>query len=211
MVIGIIMWLINMRLSPIFRRTKGSFFGRILFFLQRSCTLAFIWRFGKDKEAMETQIRKSEINLGILGPGITVFGIWLIVKYLFLSPVYEQTLSKYSAEFDIKSLTALIWIEIIVEVLLRFYIGFSAQAESKGKRLRGVYLIVTAVTVAVSTAFIIGEIIFFILYGDSLVAAFITIVIDVTSTLLLLEVLIYGYRLRRFRKQLAGEILPHES
>jgi len=149
---------------------------------------------------MSTQIRRNEINLEILGSAMILFGIWTIIKYAVLSPVYNETLSMYLAEDTLRDLNIILWGWIAIEILFRCCIGFSARAEGKGKSCRRLYLILAAIIFVLSAASVLLEIIAFASYGDSLVETVITVIIDATSAALVLEVLIYGCRLRRLKK-----------
>ena len=160
---------------------------------------------------MNTQIRKNEINLEILGTAIITFGIWAIIKNLILSPIYNQSLSNLMADDALNNLNIIIWAVLAVDVLIRCLIGISARAEGRGKP-RGIwYLILTAVFFAFYVITVILEIIAFANMEDTLIEAIATVIIDATSAVLLFEVLVYGIRLHRLRKNNNEGNKLHES
>ena len=160
---------------------------------------------------MDKQLRKFEINLEILGTGIIMCCIWMVAKCALLSSLYNMYLSAYFSKNELVIVNIIIWVVVAVEVLVRGFIGVSAKASGMGQSRSNVYLVLTVIVFVSDVIFVILEIISFFSYDYSLSEAIVTVIIDVTSLALILEVLVYECKLRKLRKNITEEDCLHES
>lgn len=145
---------------------------------------------------MNSIIRKTEINLITIGTGVILFGLWTFVKF-FLTSVFADI--NHLENSDLFSISA--WIITIIELTIRCYIGFSARSEGRGKRKRILYLILTSFIILIYLPIIALEVLIIFVTPGYIFNMIITLIIDATSVIFLLELMIDSIRLRRLRKQ----------
>ena len=148
---------------------------------------------------MEAKKRRLENNLVTLGTGIIAFGLWAFIKLLLTVFFLGNAYFKDTAEED--RLAALIVTLVVAVLMLLMYVwlGLSARAEGKGKKKNPFYLIVVGlislfniVTIPLSILYLLTE---FNEIEDPL-TVFVTIIIDVTTMIFLIQ-LIYSSVLLR--------------
>lgn len=154
---------------------------------------------------MNANTRRAENNLTTLGTGIIVLALWNIIKfalqYLVLQNPEEEFLQVMQEENTWANIVA--WGFILFNLLLQFYIGFSARSEGKGKRKSCLYLVAAVcivlfyIMILFMECFMIYVIPFFMIH---LIAG---IIIDGTTLIFVLEVLINSIKIRRLRKRAA--------
>lgn len=151
---------------------------------------------------MEVKIRRFENNLITLGTGIIVFGMWSFVK-LLLSTLFleEYNFSKIDPENAV-FVNVIVWTLAVLIVLLYVWLGLSARAEGKGKRKRIVYLFFVGIVIFFSTLIIILEIYTLVTQKGDMLTMFLTIIIDVTRLIFMIELMYSSIALRRLKKQL---------
>ncbi|MBQ3285552.1 MAG: hypothetical protein IJH40_07925 [Ruminococcus sp.] len=153
---------------------------------------------------MDVKIRRLESNMTTIGTGIIAFGFWSFAKFLLS---YFIMGSEYLgvADDDTKLVAAIIaWSIAVLSPLLYLWIGLSARAEGKGKHKSVFYLIIVGLIILLSILVIGVEIVSFVL-SKSLVnraEMVVTMIIDVTRMIFLIELMVYSIKLRRLRKQL---------
>ena len=171
----------------------------------------------------EIKLRKYEHTLVISGVGVIAFGIWSIIKavlYLILIPVDQlkelQTTDEVSAMRDI-GLTdrqtayifaAVILFILVVDFMLRLYIGRSAFAD--GRRIRKKRLTYVVWAMIVSAGLIATTVSRIVKLGageenvwrDVTAAGNVSIIVDITSLLALIEMIIAAFMVRKLRKEL---------
>lgn len=148
---------------------------------------------------MEVKTRRLENNMITLGTGIIAFSIWALLKY---------TLTSFSDLSPTETMTAearvVFYIIVIVfsltDVLLHFYIGVSARSEGKGKKKTPLYLVLTALIIMVYLLGIALEI-YLLFFSKNYFTLFVTTLVDVTSTIIFIEMFVYAVQLRGIRRQ----------
>lgn len=166
----------------------------------------------KDGEApVEKELRKKQNRLGISGIAVIAFGLWNIAKVVInavSSPDGFHRIMKDTGLSSLKSDEATLLLVVLLVVLaidlgLRFLVGFSARAESKGKKKSIFYLIVAAVLLAGSVISIIT--IFASFFADSVFDTIIAIILELSSILALLDVIVSSAGIRALKKKIAAE------
>ena len=84
--------------------------------------------------------------------------------------------------------------------MLRCFIGLSARAEGKGKRKSVLYLVFTGIIMLVYSFLIIFEAVYFMVQLKHIFTMIVTLIIDVTSLVFLIELMINSIRIRKLRK-----------
>ncbi len=152
---------------------------------------------------MEAKKRRLENNLVTLGTGIIAFGLWAFIKLLLTVFFLGNAYFKDTAEED--RLAALIVTLVVAVLMLLMYVwlGLSARAEGKGKKKNPFYLIVVGlislfniVTIPLSILYLLTE---FNEIEDPL-TVFVTIIIDVTTMIFLIQLIYSSVLLRKIRK-----------
>lgn len=148
---------------------------------------------------MEVKTRRLENNMITLGTGIIAFSIWALLKYALtsftdLSPTETMT-AKARVVFYI-----IIIVFSLTDVLLHFYIGVSARSEGKGKKKTPLYLVLSALIIMVYLLGIAFEI-YLLFFSKNYFTLFVTTLVDVTSTIIFIEMFVYAVQLRGIRRQ----------
>lgn len=152
---------------------------------------------------MEAKKRRLENNLVTLGTGIIAFGLWAFIKLLLTVFFLGNAYFKDTAEED--RLAALIVTLVVAVLMLLMYVwlGLSARAEGKGKKKNPFYLIVVGlislfniVTISLSILYLLTE---FNEIEDPL-TVFVTIIIDVTTMIFLIQLIYSSVLLRKIKK-----------
>lgn len=151
---------------------------------------------------MNAKARKMEINLRTLGTGVILLGAWTFIKFALTLLMYGPQIgdNEIAPEY-------VIWINVFIvgfagiDFLLRLYTGLSARAEGKGKRKTVIYLILTGILIALGIFSVLVDIYYIWIAYDALFTLIITIIIDLTSTIILLELMINAIGIRRLRRK----------
>lgn len=149
---------------------------------------------------MDVKIRKLESNLTTIGTGVIAFGFWgflkFILSYLFLG---AQSVGIDGDEY-ITVIAVFVWAVAILIPLVYLWIGMSARAEGRGKRKSALYLFMVGWIIFVSTIAILLE-----LYSLSKLKDWfeiiVTLIIDLTRYVFLIELMVYSISLRKLRKE----------
>ena len=156
---------------------------------------------------MSTKIRKTEINLVTLGTGVVLFGAWTFVKVVLSTLLYSDGMFDSMDELgefrDIAVIITyiLIFLAAVIIFLIHFYVGMSARAEGKGKRKTALYPTVTGIIVFFDLLLLAPEAYLLFTGDNTLTYIIITLIIDVTSMVIHLELLINAIAIRRLKKK----------
>ena len=149
---------------------------------------------------MGAKLRKAEIDLSTIGTGVITFGAWTFIKFILSYSLAGDKLTKSLPQENKAVTLTIIYTVIALSLLIRCYIGFSARGESKGKKKHIFYLICAGVILFFSVLIILFEVIMLIFLMDGILTLVINIIVDLTSAVLLLELIINSVRVRRYRK-----------
>lgn len=149
---------------------------------------------------MDVKIRKLESDLTTIGTGVIAFGFWgflkFILSYLFLG---AQSVGIDDDEY-ITVIAIFVWAVAILIPLVYLWIGMSARTEGRGKRKSALYLVMVGWIIFVSTIAILME-----LYSLSKLKDWfeiiVTLIIDLTRYVFLIELMVYSVTLRKLRKE----------
>ena len=158
---------------------------------------------------MSEQARKRQLQhtLSIAGSGVFAFCVWSLAKVsLFLTLVDQDTLQDVlrsllglgDAELTAAVYGSLIAM-IIIDLVLRAYVGLSARAEGRGKKKGPLYLVV-AVIVAVANVSSLVAIALGTSLASSVLNTVISTAVEATAIATLVLVVYSSMALRRMEK-----------
>lgn len=146
---------------------------------------------------LDRYIRKYRSILGVSGLAVIVFGIWSIIKGV-LSILTDKSLLKVNGEFSI-SLTITVIVIVLAELALRLFVGISAIKESRGKRKSAAYLVFVGILIIFSIASLYMTIA--ASDGRDVVEMIVELLMEGTSLLCLIEVMVFSIKLRKKLKE----------
>ena len=134
----------------------------------------------------ESELRRGQNTLFILGGGVITFGVWSVVKmimYFALDPV------------------------VGLDVGLRFYVGLSARAEARGKKKSRAYIVVAALMAAGNLLIFLGALLLAASVSgaapDNILDTAVSTIVDITAQITLIELVLTARRVQRLRKLLS--------
>ena len=148
---------------------------------------------------MEVQKRKLEINLITIGTGVILFGVWTLVKFAVNFVLFGNELDEILDQNEMVIADIIICAVAVIDFLLRLYIGLSAKKEGNGKRTNSAYLVLTVVFTVLYALSVIAEFIAIFAVPEEVFALIVTLIIDITSMIFLIEVFSYASKLRKLR------------
>ena len=102
---------------------------------------------------MEKELRRLRVSLMTLGSGVFAFGVWSILKsylYLWVNPVvFDDVEAQYQSAVMIVFYVMYTFF-MLIDLLLRAYVGKGARAMGMGKKKGLTYMIVLSLMLAVS-------------------------------------------------------------
>ena len=147
------------------------------------------------------KMRKREVDLKSLGAGVMLFGLWSLIKFTISYLVYGIEIEDPSDTLIVTLSHAFYWTVLGLAVLLRLYIGKSARSESEGKHKNAFYLILSGVIVLIDALAIGLECYLMLTEGRGVLTFLITMVVDTTSLIVLIELMVNAIAIRKTRKK----------
>lgn len=150
---------------------------------------------------MNVKLRKTEVNLVTLGTGVIFFGAWAFIKLVLTTFLYDTPLMGELSGAELVAAYIILFLVAGVAFLIHFYIGMSARAEGKGKRKSLFYIILTGIIVLIGLPIFLFEAVLLFAGDHSLSHIIITLIIEATSQIIMLEVFIYAIKVRWMRRK----------
>ena len=158
---------------------------------------------------MSEQAKKMRLQhtLSIAGIGVFAFCVWSLAKitiflYLVDEATLQQTISGLLGIKDLQITTALyisLVVIVIVDVVVRGYVGLSARAEGHGKKKGSFYLVVAVLAAIANICSLVA-----IAFGTTLVLSplnmVVSIIVEATAVAALVLVVRSAVALRRMDK-----------
>ena len=158
----------------------------------------------------ERELRRHQNTLIIIGLGVIAFGIWSIIKMVMLlllapdtlfelmAPKTETEVSKQTMMIIVVSLVAFF---LLIDLALRLYVGRSAIREARTGKKRITYLIIAGLIAALNASSLSTPFIYGTQYYLSGLDMVVTFLIDLTSFIVLIELIRSGVKVRQLRKE----------
>ena len=199
-----------------------------------------------DADPRLKELRKYESILVISGFGVMIFGLWSIIRagiYFFLNPLnIEDYFGKERAEemlaagreegiqFITENLgtivTLIIFSSLILDLLLRVYIGMTARAYGRGVKKSRFFVVLSWIMAIALLLSIVARVDDFIRHLVDIIrenadtayeetgakgyqAAGVSMFVDITSFLVLTELAISATKVRKLRKKLGIKMRRH--
>ncbi len=143
---------------------------------------------------------KTEVNLITIGTGVIFFGLWTFIKFMLSYFLADDRINNN----DSGVIYVFTFVFALFLAFLHCYIGLSARAEGNGKKKSPVYIVVAGILVFLINLFIVIEI-FLIFTSEFTFSLIISVIIDTTSMVFLVELIVNSIKIRQIRKQSARE------
>lgn len=153
---------------------------------------------------MGAKTRRLENNLVTLGTGIIAFGLWAFIKLILTVVFLGSAYFEDSPEERRLAVMIATWVVAVLTLLMYVWLGLSARAEGNGKKKKPVYLFVVGIISVYGFVMILLEVFLMITKFNKIddpFSLFITIIIDVTRMIFLIELIYSSVTLRKIRKQ----------
>ena len=168
------------------------------------------------------RLRRDRNTLRIVGAGTIAFGIWSLVKVFtvlfirrneIITAVYENAqengldVTEINRSLLFKMMLIMAMTMLIFDIAARLLVGFSAIYEGNGRNMRFPYVILTCIMMLINISNIItlltgtqedAGILTEVFNNDSMLSS---VLIELTSFIMLLEMTIASVRIRRFTRQ----------
>ena len=164
---------------------------------------------GSSAEARNDQLhideRRYASTLKLTGSGTLVMGIWSLLK-TFLSVSGEMGDKIRSDEMPyfiaVFGVTIVFVVMFVIGISLRYIVWKGARRESAGGRKRNGYIVCALVLMAYGV-YVVWGFISNLINGETDGYAITKLIFDVTSFIILMELLISAFRLRKVRAEIA--------
>ena len=161
---------------------------------------------------MEKELRRKQVTLVTLGTGVILFGVWSVVKSLlyFRTNLFADLDTQVEPELlpYIKLATVVIVaLFVLADLGIRLKIGRRARAEGMGRRQKNGYLILAALIVLVNIIVDVLGVYYMVKNGvpeQSGLDYIVSVLVDLSSTVLLAELIITVLRVRKLRAMSEG-------
>ena len=152
----------------------------------------------------ERKMRRYQNLLTVSGLGVIIFGLWSVLKTILLLFMKEGILSEIPDDTFVRVMFFLILGGILlVDVLIRLYVGLSARAEGFGKKKGYAYVIIAILMALASLASLV--LIFFDANEQSLWELIVSVIVEATSLVVTIELLVAAFTVKKLKKEL-GEV-----
>ena len=159
---------------------------------------------------MEKELRRLRISLMTLGSGVFAFGVWSILKsylYLWVNPVVFDDIAEQEQYAVMIIFYVLFTFFMLIDLLLRAYVGKGARAMGMGKRKGLTYMIVLSLMLTVS---VLSCLFMLLRHGDthmqnqSELDFFVSAFVEFCNMGVLAELLYTVVRVRKLEKRTEG-------
>lgn len=171
------------------------------------------------QQAEKMRLRKDENTLTVVGSGVILFGVWTVVKMVlqeinrfpeFMAELgvdelgFEETgLADLGLDPNLLAMAVAFTVVIIVYLMdlgLRVFVGLSARAEGRGRPQGRLYLILAGLLLVLSGLSFVLYVITYFSHSEYVVDADAAILVELTSFITLLQMIISAVRVRRARR-----------
>lgn len=152
----------------------------------------------------ERKMRRYQNLLTVSGLGVIIFGLWSVLKTILLLFMKEGILSEIPDDTFVRVMFFLILGGILlVDVLIRLYVGLSARAEGFGKKKGYGYVVIAILMALASLASLV--LIFFDSNEQSIWELIVSVTVEATSLVVTIELLVAAFTVKKLKKE-TGEV-----
>ena len=158
---------------------------------------------------MQKEIRRCCDNLVSIGTGISLFGVWTVIRIIMTVILERDTLMTETQNYTDAGVVLIAAIMCIIMAIfslmilgIHLYIGLSARKEGLGGKKRTGYLIATGLFILFYCIAVTTEIVTFQETFKSIPEGAVTVFIDITVLITLAELMLNAVRVRKLSAQL---------
>ena len=163
---------------------------------------------------MERELRRYQNLLVCVGVGIITFGFWSLIKGVMTMFLYKDDIKEFllmlgvkqeELSFVIPFINIVLVVIICMDLLLRMIVGTSAKNEGRARdqRRRWVYLVFGLLLGIFSLSSLVSDITRFDENFSGILDGVITVVIDVTSIIMVVEMFVAGVKVKLLKKKIS--------
>ena len=153
----------------------------------------------------EVKMRRYQNLLTISGLGVIAFAVWSVMKTIMLFAMRKELLIDVLAASDDMTfkvtLISILVLILLVDFLVRLYVGLSARAEGFGKK-KGYVYIIFAILLALTSLGAVVMTFFNISPGSSVAELVVSVIVEATSIVVVIELLVASFNVKKLRKEL---------
>ena len=152
----------------------------------------------------EIKMRRYQNLLTVSGLGVIIFGLWTVLKTILLLFLQEDMVDDLPDGLFYRVLFfTLIGGVLLIDFLIRLFVGLSARAEGFGKK-KGYGYIVVAILIAIAS--LVSLVLIFFDMGDrSILELIVSFIVEATSMIATVELLVAAFTVKKLKKEL-GEV-----
>lgn len=152
----------------------------------------------------EIKMRRYQNLLTVSGLGVIIFGLWTVLKTILLLFLQEDMVDDLPDGLFYRVLFfTLIGGVLLIDFLIRLFVGLSARAEGFGKK-KGYGYIVVAILIAIAS--LVSLVLIFFDMGDrSVLELIVSFIVEATSMIATVELLVAAFTVKKLKKEL-GEV-----
>lgn len=152
----------------------------------------------------ERKMRRYQNLLTVSGLGVIIFGLWSVLKTILLLFMKEGILSEIPDDTFVRVMFFVILGGILlIDVLIRLYVGLSARAEGFGKKKGYGYVIIAILMALASLTSLV--LIFFDTNEQSIWELIVSVIVEATSLVVTIELLVAAFTVKKLKKEM-GEV-----
>lgn len=152
----------------------------------------------------ERKMRRYQNLLTVSGLGVIIFGLWSVLKTILLLFMKEGILSEIPDDTFVRVMFFLILGGILlIDVLIRLYVGLSARAEGFGKKKGYGYVVIAILMALASLTSLV--LIFFDSNEQSIWELIVSVIVEATSLVVTIELLVAAFTVKKLKKE-TGEV-----
>lgn len=133
--------------------------------------------------------------------GVIAFGAWSLIKFTISFFMYGNDFSENTSMSDKVITIVAVWLAAVLDFLICLYIGSAARSEARGKPKKALYLITAVVIALLELATIAIDVVMLFTITESLLSIIVLLIIDVTSLVIMAELIFNAIGLRRLRRK----------
>ena len=163
---------------------------------------------------MERELRRYQNLLVCVGAGIITFGFWSLIKGVMSMFLYKDDIRELLAVlgvtqeemgFVLPFINIILVVLIGMDLVLRMIVGTSARNEGRARdrKRRWVYLVFGLLLGFLSLSSLVSDITRFDENFSSILDGVITVVIDATSVIMVVEMFVAGVKVKVLKKKIS--------
>ena len=150
------------------------------------------------------KMRRYQNLLTVSGLGVIIFGLWTVLKTILLLFLQEDMVDDLPDGLFYRVLFfTLIGGVLLIDFLIRLFVGLSARAEGFGKKKGYGYIVVAILIAIASLASLV--LIFFDTADRSILELIVSFIVEATSMIATVELLVAAFTVKKLKKEL-GEV-----